>query len=98
MRTAKFDYAGRTYLATRVHIDGHWSFTAHGETFMHKADMDLFNEFGVCDAEWGQYIDDVMLDLDLIYFCDETEEYVNYKDGPKIQVVGLGHPDYYVQH
>ena len=98
MKTAKFTYSGRDYLASPIGTTGQWSFTAHGETFMHLSDMDLVNEFGENDAAWGQYIDDVMLDLDLIYYCDDIGEYVAMRDGPKIQVVGLGHPDYYVQH
>ena len=93
----KIEYNGRMYLVSRVDVN-HWSFTAHGETFMYRADMDLQHEFGENAAAWCQFIDDVMIDLHLIYYDDELEKYVNSKDGPKIQVVGPNHPDYLVQH
>lgn len=98
MKTATFRYAGRAYHVSPLGKLS-WSFTAHDETFTHLADMDLVEEFGNDDVAWGQYIDDVMLSLGLIEYDREIEEYVNVRLAPStIQVVGYGHPDYYVQH
>lgn len=71
MRTLSFTYLDRHYQASPLG-GNRWSFTAYGYTVPETLDFDPVAEYGECPISWGQFIDELFMDLGHI----EIGEYV----------------------